>query len=541
MVAPIGGVGGNSLYDNGSLTGSGPTDDAEWIELYNPSSCETVDISCYVLASNMGDSITPNWGTFLFPGGTTIPPLGHLVVGGNAAPNKDFNLINSINTQYCISPRWWLRDNAGWIGLYKQDGEPICGVYWTLTGSAASLYTDNVFNQDVITNPAICTCCGPEGYAKAKNIPNIEYVGNVISNTSFSFSRKTDGSPIWTLSSFGGTPRACNGGVDSCFHFSVEMDTLKPSCPSAENGAINVSISSNISSVEPLTYLWSNGDTIASLANLSAGNYSVTITDKYGCEYIRSVNLQSNPSLSLNLTSNSPVCNGDTLELYSNLLANNYNWTGPNGFVSTIQNPLLINTSNSNAGIYFLSITDTNGCTTNKTINIDVISDPICELGEKKEICNQEEIKIALNTESTNYTYNWFPVSCNNSVCNFDASYYFPSTISIYAQISACGKTAMDSLQIEILPCDLVIPNVITPNNDAFNENFVVQNLGFYPNSELLIFNRWGKNVFISSDYKNDWNGNNLSDGVYFYVLKVPMRNANSKEFHGTITIIGKR
>ncbi|NVO01432.1 MAG: gliding motility-associated C-terminal domain-containing protein [Bacteroidetes bacterium] len=540
MVTPAGGVSTNSLYDNGALTGSGPTDDAEWIELYNPSSCDSADISCFVLASNMGDSTSANWGTFLFPGGTVIPPLGHLVVGGNSSAFKDFNLINSINTSFCLSPRWWLRDNAGWIGIYKQNAEPVCGVYWTLTGNATNLFTDSVFNQEVETNPIKCTCCSPGFFPRAKDIPNIEYAGNVISGSSLSLSRKTDGDPVWELSSPNGTPGTCNGGIDSCFQFESTLLSTKPSCPTAHDGILSVSIPNSCNSVSPFGYLWSNGNTNSSISNLSAANYSLTITDKYGCKHIKTINLQSYPAISLNLNSNSPVCEGDTLDLFSTISADQYAWTGPNGFVSNLQNPFIFNMSQINSGVYHLAITDTNGCFANKNITIEMIPNPSCELGDNREICNQQQIELGNLNQNSHYNYNWFPVVGSSSEIAFDASLYQPSAITVYAEVSVCGKTAIDSVLIEILPCDLIVPNVITPNNDAYNDNFVVKNLEFYPNSQLSIFNRWGKIIYETDNYQNNWNGDQLAEGVYFYILRVPVKNQKEKEYHGTITLIGR-
>ncbi len=64
------------------------------------------------------------------------------------------------------------------------------------------------------------------------------------------------------------------------------------------------------------------------------------------------------------------------------------------------------------------------------------------------------------------------------------------------------------------------IPNVFTPNNDGKNEVFFIENLpekGAY----LRISNRWGKTVFETSNYQNDWKAEGLSDGVYFYLLQI--------------------
>ena len=75
--------------------------------------------------------------------------------------------------------------------------------------------------------------------------------------------------------------------------------------------------------------------------------------------------------------------------------------------------------------------------------------------------------------------------------------------------------------QTEIYPANLFIPNVITPNGDGKNDKFVIVGLGRYPNSEISIFNRWDNEVYHSSNYNNDWEGNGLNTGTYYYVLKV--------------------
>ena len=63
--------------------------------------------------------------------------------------------------------------------------------------------------------------------------------------------------------------------------------------------------------------------------------------------------------------------------------------------------------------------------------------------------------------------------------------------------------------------------NIITPNGDGKNETFHIDNIEHYPNAELTIFNRWGKNVFTSTNVDNRWNGTVNGDpqpgGVYYY------------------------
>jgi gliding motility-associated-like protein len=93
-----------------------------------------------------------------------------------------------------------------------------------------------------------------------------------------------------------------------------------------------------------------------------------------------------------------------------------------------------------------------------------------------------------------------------------------------------CGEanTCSDQLQIVFENCDsdtnidavFFFPNVITANGDGVNDLFEIENLP--ENTEVIILNRWGNVVFLSTNYQNNWDGkdtlgNELVDGVYTY------------------------
>lgn len=77
----------------------------------------------------------------------------------------------------------------------------------------------------------------------------------------------------------------------------------------------------------------------------------------------------------------------------------------------------------------------------------------------------------------------------------------------------------MDEVVIQVVDCHIAIPNVFTPNGDGINDLFVIKGLDSYQASKLVVTDRNGQKVFESNDYKNNWDGANLPEGTYFYIL----------------------
>lgn len=86
---------------------------------------------------------------------------------------------------------------------------------------------------------------------------------------------------------------------------------------------------------------------------------------------------------------------------------------------------------------------------------------------------------------------------------------------------------------------DLFIPNLFTPNGDGNNDTFEIKGLGQFPDNELVIVNRWGNEVFRTNNYQNNWTGEGLNEGTYYYLLKARKTGATEwKVFKGYITLI---
>lgn len=85
------------------------------------------------------------------------------------------------------------------------------------------------------------------------------------------------------------------------------------------------------------------------------------------------------------------------------------------------------------------------------------------------------------------------------------------------------------------------IPNVFTPNGDGKNDQFAVMGLEQLPENELEIINRWGDRVYQTKAYKNNWTGEGLNEGTYFYVLKIKTSAGAWQSYKGYITLLRKQ
>jgi gliding motility-associated-like protein len=128
----------------------------------------------------------------------------------------------------------------------------------------------------------------------------------------------------------------------------------------------------------PYSFLWNTGQAVQSITVNSGGAYTVSVTDIHNClPALQSVTVATTPlPTPPAITSNSPVCAGSTLNLFASTIAGaTYSWTGPNGFTSSLQNPVINNATPSDAGSY--SVTVTTGQCTSIPVSASVTVNPI--------------------------------------------------------------------------------------------------------------------------------------------------------------------
>jgi len=98
--------------------------------------------------------------------------------------------------------------------------------------------------------------------------------------------------------------------------------------------------------------------------------------------------------------------------------------------------------------------------------------------------------------------------------------------------------SAEANISVEVISTFENIMHLFTPNNDGFNDYWEIPDLESYGECEIRVYNRWGKLVFSSSDYHNEWdgtsNGVSLPSAAYYFVIK----SQTTGTVAGTVNIV---
>ena len=147
-------------------------------------------------------------------------------------------------------------------------------------------------------------------------------------------------------------------------------------------------------------------------------------------------------------------------------------------------------------------------------------------------------IGVTANNGSLPYSYAWTTLTGTTILPNpsSNVNAFTPSEDGTFLVVTTdgCNNFRLDTIRISVTDCDVVPPNVFTPNGDGVNDNLIFKGLENFPGSSLTIYNRWGNKVFENANYNNDWNGSGVSDGTYYYILA----KSDGISISGYITVI---
>ncbi len=197
---------------------------------------------------------------------------------------------------------------------------------------------------------------------------------------------------------------------------------------------------------------------------------------------------------------------------------------GENVLVWSLSNGACANYSTDTLRIYsegfVMANADNYTINPNDSLNFDVLLNDVISLRNNLSFIITKYPNNGKLREAADGTLSYIPA--NNYFGIDDFRYKICNTV--------CGElcdTALVTLRIEgnSASGNCIIPNVISPNGDGDNDQFVISCISQFPNNHLSIFNRWGGVVYEVTNYQNDWEGTYknrpLPAGTYFYTLQL--------------------
>jgi gliding motility-associated-like protein len=302
------------------------------------------------------------------------------------------------------------------------------------------------------------------------------------------------------------------------------------------------------------SYLWSTGAVSSVLNVTEPGTYTVTVTDSNGgCSDSTEITITQNAvavvaivsgnlELSCQVASTQLDASGSTVAGTASYL-----W-------STGEDTPIIEVTE--AGNYTVTVTDTESGCSNATV-VEVIfdtSNPDEIDGESTDLCVSEIETLNLTSLlPSGYVAGGTWSDDSNSGGDISGDVLDLLSVNIteendpdyeftYTEPGDCGRKITvfvrvnDDCRVEACesPDNITISKVVTVNNDGVNDVFEVsdvQSCGFIV--DVKIFNRWGKIVFESDNYQNNWRGRHngsgptlgsnskLPTGTYYYVVNI--------------------
>ena len=277
--------------------------------------------------------------------------------------------------------------------------------YDTISSCDSYNWNGNTFNTSGNYNLSLINSAGCDSIANL--YLTISY------SSAYSFSISECNSYVWqgTNYNMSGTYIQTLNTIDGCdsivtlnlivisgtLDIKTNINVTDVNCFGKNNGSINLYPSGGIS---PLSFSWDNGEVTQNIDSLTSGNYSFRITDSIGCTLDSNVSVNEPDQLIVNFEANNEICRFDSISIFIELANPKYNYYTVQ-FLDSIPKSIAIDSSgnlisegmpyyitpNFSNQIVLISVTDNNGCTSNKNETLDIIVNQLPKL----EI-NQEDI-----------------------------------------------------------------------------------------------------------------------------------------------------
>jgi gliding motility-associated-like protein len=270
----------------------------------------------------------------------------------------------------------------------------------------------------------------------------------------------------------------------ACLIDTMTFNVVTPAATiTATPGTLCVGYSTPLSVGSAVSYTWNPSATIDApnsqnvvASPLTTTDYTVEYTDALGCTNEQIV--QAVVTLTQTIANSTiSLCLGGPINLSTNSFTGDaYFWSGPLGYTSTLQNPIILNSTNPMAGAYNLTVTTIPGCTTTAVSSVNVSGLPNPVINNNSPLCVNANLNF---TGSGGSTYSWagpngFTSSAQNptvvGVTLADAGTY-----SLTASFgNGCSKTATANVVVNSLPA----PSIISGTNVCVGNPVIFTGLG---------------------------------------------------------------
>ncbi len=223
------------------------------------------------------------------------------------------------------------------------------------------------------------------------------------------------------------------------------------------------------------------------------------------------------------------ICRGGTITLAASGQADYFVWSSED-FSDSIKNYITLAPEKSSN--YFVQAFYPDGCKPVKSIQVNIDNSSRPDFDYRIDYNCGEPFKLVFaNTSIGEANYQWMMGDGNSLSGEIPVNYSYkkPGDYEVTLKSKSAMGCPFEMVKKVTIPADDgLIPNAFSPNNDGINDTFVIG----ISDASLSIYTRWGKRIFETQNYQNDW-GKDAAAGVYFYEINLP----NSKICKGWLEV----
>lgn len=460
-------------------------------------------------------------------------------VGIGCSPTQPYvsQILITLPASSVAFPGFYLITKNGTDGNSFSDK---CGNFAGDNGYTDTVAFVNVLNNILVNLGSDTSICAADPKPLLNALNNgagfsWSYNGTLLSNNSQTLLTNFPGTYIVTVSYGAGciARDTMNLSFLPSFTFNLGNDTAV--CQGSPFPLLQTGISNALQYQWFLNNIALSGAVAGSYQPLSPGTYMAIVDSGLAsCPGIDTLIITAALPAAFDLGNNIVFCEDDSALIKAGVNSQvNYQWYLQNNLLPYFTDSIFALIP----GTYTLQVITTDLCLSTDSVLVNM-----------EMIAGKPTVKCPQNTGTSNI-FNWLPVpGATGYEISLDGitgwtvpssgtlglSHTTPLLIKTIYVHALSGSFCPPGQASSSLPCDIIISNILTPNADDKNDFFFVLNIEQFPGTSVTIYNRWGIKVFVDEDYRNNWNGDDLAQGVYFYIVSIKDQEVKT----GTLTLI---